>query len=79
VIEEQAREVWRWRWIEDRSRTCVSRFDSFEGRRRSQWRVALTLALGIGANTAVFSVVNASCSAAPVSCPGRVSVGMAPR
>jgi len=59
LIEEQAREVWRWRWIEDLFWDV--RFSLRQLRRSPTFAVAgaLTLALGIGANTAVFSVVNA--------------------
>jgi putative ABC transport system permease protein len=59
LIEEQAREVWKWRWIED-----VVSDVGFALRRLRKARAftlvgASTLALGIGASTAVFSVVNA--------------------
>jgi putative ABC transport system permease protein len=59
LIEEQAREVWRWRWIEDLFSDV--RFSLRQLRRSPAFAAAgaLTLALGIGANTAVFSVVNA--------------------
>src|SRR2546422_8081051 len=59
LIEEQARDVWKWRWIEDLFSDV--RFSARQLRRSTAFAAtgALTLALGIGANTAVFSVVNA--------------------
>lgn len=58
-IEQESREVWRWQRLED---FCDDVRFAFRQLRRSRAFAtvsALTLAIGIGANTAVFSVVNA--------------------
>lgn len=59
LIEEEGRDVWRWGWIEDLLSDV--RFAFRQLRRSPAFAAAgaLTLALGIGANTAVFAVVHA--------------------
>jgi putative ABC transport system permease protein len=58
LIEEQARDVWKWRWIEDLF--SDTRFALRQLRKSPAFALAgaVTVALGIGTNTAVFSVVN---------------------
>jgi hypothetical protein len=59
VLRDQARDTWSWRWLESLAR------DTRQGIRRLMrtpsfaLTAILVLALGIGANIALFTVVNA--------------------
>jgi predicted permease len=59
LLEERGREVWTWSWLENILRDL--RFTLRQLRRNPGFTltVILTLTLAIGANTAVFSMVNA--------------------
>jgi putative ABC transport system permease protein len=58
LIAEQGREVWRWAWIEDLSSDVQYAVRQLRRAPAFTLTIVLTLALGIGANATVFSVVN---------------------
>jgi putative ABC transport system permease protein len=58
-IEEQGRDVWRWMWVEDLLLDLRVAFRQLRRAPGFATAGALTLAIGIGATTTVFSVVNA--------------------
>ena len=58
LIEEHSREVWQWHWIENLLRDVRYALRGFRKNPLFTVTVIATLALGIGATTAVFSVVD---------------------
>jgi predicted permease len=59
LLKETSREMWGWRWLEEFSRDVRFAFRMLNKNRGWSAVVVATLALGIGANTAVFSLLDA--------------------
>ena len=58
LVRERTRDVWGWRWLDDLARDVSQ---AIRGLRRSPGHAAtvmIVLALGIGANTAMFGIVH---------------------
>src|ERR1035438_2942660 len=59
LIEERSREVWGWAWLENLIADLVFGIRQFHRSPGLAFAVCLSLALGIGATTVIFSVVYA--------------------
>jgi predicted permease len=59
LLKEKANDMWGWNWLEDLGRDWKQTVRVLAANRGFAAIAILTLALGIGANTAIFSVTNA--------------------
>jgi predicted permease len=57
--QEASRDVWGWRWLDDLGQDLRYAVRSLNGNKAFAATAVITLALGIGATTAIFSVVSA--------------------
>ncbi|MGA7522301.1 MAG: ABC transporter permease [Acidobacteriaceae bacterium] len=58
LLEERSREVWQWQWVESLLADLRLVFRRLSKAPGFATTILLTLAIGIGANTVVFSVIN---------------------
>ncbi len=74
-LREEAADVWGWRWLDDLVRDCRHAIRQLCQSPAFAAAAILTLTLGIGANTAIFSVVNSLLlRPLPVQDPDRLAV-----
>ena len=75
LAREDARAVWIWPWLESAWQDTVYVIRTFQRKPSFAAAVLLTLSLGIGANTAIFSVVDAVLlRPAPYPAPDRIVI-----
>lgn len=58
LLKEKSRDMWGWNWLDDLAKDLRYAFRLLRGNAMFTGTVVLTLALGIGANTAIFSLIH---------------------
>jgi len=75
LVQEDTRAVWAWTYLEQLAQDCRYGFRTITANKTFSLLAILSLALGIGANTAIYSFMDALLlHALPVSDPGSVAV-----
>jgi predicted permease len=74
-VQEEVRETWVWRWLQNFARDARYSLRGLCGNPGFTITAVLSLALAIGANTAIFSILHALIlRSLPVSDPGRLVI-----
>jgi len=75
LVQEEARTAWTWTWLEQFIQDCRYGFRTIAANKMFSALAILSLALGIGANTAIYSFMDSLLlRSLPVSDPGSLAV-----
>ena len=75
LVHEETRAVWTWTWLEQLAQDCRYGVRTMAANKTFSLLAILSLALGIGANTAIFSFMDSLLlRSLPVSDPASLAV-----